>query len=285
MHTPWIVKGAGLAVIIVALAARAQLPEVTEMALSELGTTLGQPTMNGFVFIEGRYIKPPYTVTRRGNAIFINRIQIEQPVAWPRNVAPAPAAARAIDADGDFEPITPEEAQPATPQPAAADAQAKAVQSIDDLFADDDDDPAPAPQPAAVQPTAPASAPIAISPEERKREKALALEAIERIRVGYEQALMRGEIFFFGQRHNRVNGTYGTARTLIGVLPSALRYAESPLDLQNRLKQGGVYFLDIGICSEVFRHKNTFPLLEERLRKIEADEAIEAAKKKAARPW
>ncbi len=280
MHKLGIVMGTGLAVVVATFVARAQLPEVTETALAELGTTLGQPSMSGFVFIEGRYIKPPYTVTRRGNAIFINRIQIEQPVAWPRNVAPAPAAARAIDADGDFEPITPDAAQPESPQPVAADAQAKVVQSIDDLFADDDDDPAPAPQPAA-----PAPAQAATSPEEREREKALVIESLERIRSGYEQALARGEIFFFGQRHNRVNGTYGTARTLIEVLPSALRYAESPLDLQNKLRQGGVYFLDIGICGEVFRHKNTFPLLEERLRRIKADEALEAARKKAARPW
>ena len=286
MYTSRIVKGAGFAVAVVAaLAARAQLPEVTETALAELGTMSGKPSMNGFVFIEGRYIKPPYTVSRRGNAIFINRIQIEQPVAWPRSVAPAPAASRAIDADGDFEPITPAAAQPESPQPTTADVQKKTVQSIDDLFADDDDDPAPAPQPAAVQPVTPTSVPTATSPGERERDKALVIEGLERIRVGYEQALMRGEVFFFGQRHNRVNGTYGTARTLMGVLPKALRYAESPLDLQNRLRQGGIYFLDIGICSEIFRHKNTFPLLEARLRGIEAEEALEAAKKKDARPW
>lgn len=282
MYTPWIVRVVGIAAVAV-FAARAQLPEITETALAELGIAYGVPGMSGFVFVEGRYLAPPYTVTRRGNGIFVNRVQVEQPVVWPRGVEPA-SAARAIDADGDFETVAPEAAQPAPAQPVAEDAQKKAVKSIDDLFADEEE-PAAAPQPAAARPAPAASTQAVRSPEDHARDKAQVIEGLDRIRAGYEQALSRGEIFFFGQRHNRVNGTYGTARTLMGVLPKALRYAESPLDLQNRLKQGGVYFLDIGICGELFKNRNTFPLLEERLRKIEADEALEAMKKKAARPW
>ena len=282
MYTPWIVRVVGIAAV-AACAARAQLPEVTEAALAELGIAYGVPGMSGFVFVEGRYLAPPYTVTRRGNGIFINRVQVEQPVGWPRGVEPA-SAAHAVDADGDFEAVAPEAAQPAPAQPVAEDAQKKAVKSIDDLFADEEE-PAAAPQPAAARPAPAASTQAARSPEDHARDKAQVVEGLDRIRAGYEQALSRGEIFFFGQRHNRINGTYGTARTLMGVLPKALRYAESPLDLQHRLKQGGVYFLDIGICGELFKNRNTFPLLEERLRKIEADEALEAMKKKAERPW
>jgi len=282
MYTPWIVRVVGIAAVAV-FAARAQLPEITETALAELGIAYGVPGMSGFVFVEGRYLAPPYTVTRRGNGIFVNRVQVEQPVVWPRGVEPA-SAARAVDADGDFETVAPEAAQPAPAQPVAEDAQKKAVKSIDDLFADEEE-PAAAPQPAAARPAPAASTQAVRSPEDHARDKAQVIEGLDRIRAGYEQALSRGEIFFFGQRHNRVNGTYGTARTLMGVLPKALRYAESPLDLQNRLKQGGVYFLDIGICGELFKNRNTFPLLEERLRKIEADEALEAMKKKAARAW
>lgn len=284
MYTPWIVRVMGIT-FVAAFAARAQLPEVTEAALAELGIAYGAPGMSGFVFVEGRYLAPPYTVTRRGNGIFVNRVQVEQPVAWPRGVEPA-SAARAVDADGDFETVAPEAAQPVPAQPVEDEAKEKAVKSIDDLFADEEAPVAAPPTAAAARP-APAAAAQAVRPPEggHTRDKAPVIEGLDRIRAGYEQALSRGEIFFFGQRHNRVNGTYGTARTLMGVLPKALRYAESPLDLQNRLKQGGVYFLDIGICGELFKNRNTFPLLEERLRKIEADEALEAMKKKAARPW
>jgi hypothetical protein len=278
----------------ICLTVAAQLPEVTETAVQELGSTYGTPQMNGFVFIDGRYVVPPYTVTRRGNGIFINRILVEQPVVWPRGGGAEPAGAgqdakKAIDGDGDFEVVAPEQARPA-PEPEPE--KAKAVRSIDDLFADEEE-PAAAAAPAAPAAPAtpvpaaawPAQQPAARTPEDAAREKAQTVEALDRVRKGYEQALGRGEIFFFGQRHSRVNGTYGTARTLMGVLPRALRQAVSPQDLQQRLQQGGVYFLDSAICAEIFRNKTTFPQLEERLRRIEEIEALEAQRRKSVRSW
>ena len=288
--------------------AAAQLPDVTEKALSDLGSTYGLPQMNGFVFIDGRYIPPPYTVTRKGNAIFINRIQVEQPVPWPRPElvpsADAEPAKKAGDADGDFEPVTAAARAPA-PQGAAAEApaaaetsaKAKAVKSIDDLFADDD---APVKAASAAQTSVAAEVPEAkasgkVSPqaetetgsasEASEREKKVLIANLERLRKGYEQSLSRGDMFFFGQRHNRLNGNYGTARTLMKVLPKALRNADSPNDLWQRLTQGGVYFIDMGICAELYRNKLTFPQLEERQRKIEEAEAFEAMRRKPVSVW
>lgn len=102
---------------------------------------------------------------------------------------------------------------------------------------------------------------------------------LEARRKGYEQALSRGEIYFFSQRHSRLNGNYGTARTLMSVLPAALRSAQSPQDLLQRLNQGGVYFVDLAICSALYKNKLTFPLLEERQKRIEESEAADAAKR------
>lgn len=241
----------------------AKLQEVSEAAIEELGTTYGSPQMNGFVFVDGRYLAPPYTVTRRGNGIFINRIQVEQPAVWPRGGGDAP---KAVDEDGDFEVVEPE------PEPMQAETEKEAT-SIDDLFADEDEPAAPAPK--AVQPR-----PVAGGAEESGAQVA---ERIDKMRKSYEQALARGEIFFFGQRHQRVNGNYGTARTLMGVLPGALRNAVSAQDLQQRLRAGGVYFVDHAICAELFKNKSSFPLLEDRLRKIKSAEAEEARKKTSTR--
>jgi len=80
-------------------------------------------------------------------------------------------------------------------------------------------------------------------------------------------------------RHGRLNGNYGTARTLMGVLPNALRQAQSPQDLLQRLSQGDIYFVDLGICTALFKNKNTFPMLEERLRAIEEAEELDAARR------
>ncbi len=286
----------------------AELPEVTEDALVELGSTYGTPQMNGFVFVEGRYIPPPYTVTRKGNGIFINRIQVEQPLSWARDAlsgaegggaslhSEKPRTKKALDADGDFEQVdtavTPAAGIQAVPAetPVADPGKTKAVKSIDDLFADEEKPASPvraAPEAgtAVVTQQVAATAVTEHTPEEIRRGKDAVIANLERLRKGYEQALSRGDIFFFGQRHNRVNGNLGTARMLMKVLPQALRSAESPNDLWQSLKQGGVYFIDLGICVELFKNRMTFTLLEERQRNIEESDMLEARKRRSTTVW
>jgi len=294
--------------------AAAGLPEVSEQAVAEMGTTYGIPQMNGFVFIEGCYIPAPYTVTRKGNAIFINRIQIEQPVSWSAITGVPEQPAKSLDANGDFEVVAPANDAASAQDSAAPEAPIPAphpVKSIDDLFADDDPaaakdasaaPPAPAPAPEGrrplksiddlfgddAQPAAPAQGGLAASgartrtPDDVKRLKEELRAQLDAQRKNYEQALAKGEIFFFSQQHGRLNGNYGSARTLMGVLPTALRYAKSPQDLQQRLVDGGVYFVDMAVCAALYKNRLTFPLLEERLKRIEEAEALEAARKARA---
>jgi hypothetical protein len=246
--------------------------------------------MSGFVFIDGRYLAAPYTVTRKGNGIFVNRIQIEQPVAWSFVTGVTAPPAKTLDADGDFEVVDQAAVKPAVAEPAAP-AAPRQVKSIDDLFADDAPPAAPAAPDAGGEAmpaetaldgagAGPAPAPAQLrTPEDIKRLKEEVRSQLDARRQTYEQALSRGEIYFFGQRHSRLNGNYGTARTLMGVLPAALRKAQSPHDLLQRLNQGGVYFVDLAVCSALYKNKLTFPLLEERLKRIEEAEAAEAAKR------
>ena len=272
------------------VAVAAELPDVTAEAIADLGCVSGVPQLNGFVFIEGRYLPPPYTVSRKGNGLFINRIQFEQPVAWSRfdasdasggSVSPK----KSVDADGDFQEVGQVAAKPAAVENRAAPEKPKTVKSIDDLFADEKEAAPAAKQPAAqassaVAPQpAPAQPAAQRTPEDVKRQKDELRTNLDNLRKGYEQALARGEVFFFGLRHSRLNGNYGTARTLMGVLPNALRQAQSPQDLLQRLNQGDIYFVDSGICTALFKNKNTFPMLEERLRNIEEAEELDASRR------
>lgn len=268
-------------------AVAAELPEVTEAAVAELGSLSGVPQMTGFVFIEGRYVPPPYTVSRKGNGLFINRILVEQPVAWG---LAGPAAdsgqKKSVDADSDLEK---EETPVEAPNPVAP-GSTTTVKSIDDLFSDEEVSPALVTAAASgaegtPEGTLPQQGRARAADKGIEKKKEAFLTSLERTRKGYELSLAQGEVFFFSRWSNRVNGNYGTARTLMGVLPKALRYAQSPQDLMMRLKQGGVYFLDLGMCSELFMNKNTFPLLEERLAKIEEAESFEAMRNKPVPRW
>ena len=51
--------------------------------VKELGETHGKPVDSGFVFLDGRYIDAPYTVSRRGIEVLINGIVVRRAARWP----------------------------------------------------------------------------------------------------------------------------------------------------------------------------------------------------------
>ncbi len=285
---------------------QAETPAASEEAVAVLGVTSGIPQNAGFVFVDGEYLTPPYTVTRRGDAIFVNRILVEQPVPWTALTAVVAAGmARQQEAagdaavaaqGGDFDDIFDiddifgdddfvevggqddfVEVVPAPKKPAAE----RVVRSIDDLFGDDDEAQV-VNQPAALRmgggvPQADADERLpATTDKELIKAREDLKSRLETQRRSIESGLEMGEIFLFSQKHGRINGTYGTARTLIKVLPDAMRYATSAQDMMQRLNNGGVYFLGVNQCIELYQHRLRFPLLQSRLKRIEQQERVAA---------
>ncbi|MBQ9431574.1 MAG: hypothetical protein IJU44_08475 [Kiritimatiellae bacterium] len=267
------------------------LPEVTDAAKEAMGTTPGRMVLTGFVFVDGKYLPPPYTVSRIGNGIFVNRVQVEQPVPWTHFYPPKAdeknddddfeevddnggKADNAKPANGDFEEVPETPAAPAAPQKNAA---AK-VDDLDDLFADDD--PPPANKPAAKPDAAPAAPqPARDIADEIERLKA----ALDKARATYENRLAKNDIYFFSTSHSRINGNYGTARSMLEVLPEALYAATSAEDLFARLRRANIYFLDERAVRVIFKNKQSYPMLKERRQRIRQQEALEAAKRKRER--
>ena len=254
----------------------AQLPDVPEEAIDALGSTDGTQQSKGFVFVEGRYIAPPYTVSRKGNGIFVNRIQVEQPFAWmaetltlaalPPTKKPAEEVKKSDVESGDSSLEAPalgpvEDFMNASVLPPAEvkPVDKPAGNALDLLFGDG------ATKPAAEEKKA---VPVVLT-QKQKDELRHKLDAI---RMRFEVGLAQGEIFLFNDKNGRINGTYGTAKALFAVLPEAVRYSKSPQDLMSRLNQGGVNFLDINACSDLYRNKFNFMLLNDRRRAIEINE-------------
>lgn len=260
----------------------AQLPDVPEEAVEALGTTEGTQQSNGFVFIEGRYIAPPYTVTRKGNGIFVNRIQVEQPFAWRAETLTLAALPPTKKPEEEVKKSDVDRGGSALEEPAPESAEDLMKVSV--LPAEVK--PADKPEGNALDllfgagPTKPAT--------EEKQDSAVEIKAVpvvltqkqknelrnklDVIRLRFEVGLAQGEIFLFNDKNGRINGTYGTAKTLFAVLPEAVRYSQSPQDLMLQLNQGGVNFLDINACTDLYRNKFNFIGLSERRRAIEINE-------------
>ncbi len=266
-----------------------QMPEVPEEAVEALGITAGTQQNSGFVFIEGRYLAPPYTVSRKGNGIFINRIQVEQPFGWtaetlmsstlvPLKKTADEAKKKELEKPSIFADAPAQEVPaPATNEFVAAEEKpvdAPAGNTLDALF--DEGVAKVNSENKKESPGEKKAAPIILSQKQKDELR----QKLDTMRQRFEVGLAQGEIFLFNYKYGRLNGTYGTAKTLFSVLPEAVRYSQSPQDLMARLNQGGVYFLDINACTDLYRNKLNFMVLSDRRRSIEVAEA----KKNQLRP-
>lgn len=259
-----------------------QLPAVPEEFVEALGTTVGTPQNSGFVFIEGRYLAPPYTVSRKGNGIFINRIQVEQPFGWTADtLTPATIASPKKPAEDTkkkepektstfSDDPEPEETVPVTNELIAAEEKPvtpPAGNTLDTLF--EEGAPKVNPEDKKEVPSEKKAMPLILSQKQKDELR----QKLDSIRQRYEVGLAHGEIFLFNYKYGSLNGTYGTAKTLFSVLPEAVRYSQSPQDLMGRLNQGGVNFLDINACTDLYRNRLNFMVLSDRRQDIETAEA------------
>ena len=63
----WLMAAAALSA-----AAALAMPTIPKASATALGVTRGRPFSSGVVFVEGKYIEPPYVVERWGTGIRIN---------------------------------------------------------------------------------------------------------------------------------------------------------------------------------------------------------------------
>lgn len=93
--------------VMASVTAFAGFAPVPKEAVKAFKVAKGKPCKTGWVFVNGKYVEPPYVVERYGTAIRINGIQVTDPlVSWEKLVMTQPESSR----------VTIEEAPP--PEPA-----------------------------------------------------------------------------------------------------------------------------------------------------------------------
>ncbi len=234
-------------------AAAPKFDVVPTAALQHLKGARGKPIRKGVVFVNGRYLPPPYTIWRRGTAIYVGDVQVTgQIVPWSAFMLAQGAGGGA--------------AAPAAPKKAEEKKPVAAAKSVDDLF--DDDEPAPkksaggaaAPEPEVGGP---------FTPNDKTKRY---LKRIMDYRTDVDRRLRRGEILFFGTKYSTPHIEENQSMSLMTALSSSLREARDASDLQSRLRAQGVRYLSNAICEDLFANQALSFEIEERLRKMKDEQ-------------
>lgn len=259
---------AALAAIQVADAAPAKVPVA---ALKALKVTRGKPISSGMVFMDGKYIPPPYTVERYGTAIRINNIQVTGPlIPWDEFLKTQP--------DAKVTRTTTEIPGEAAPEEAPVEEE-----SYDDF--DDDpladlfgDAPKPKKPKAAVARRKPAGprkvTTVKVEFDGTFEMNAAAKKMVDKInarRTAVDKRLREGGFYFFGTSYSGTSGDSSTTAAIIKTLPDAMRSAASPEQLAGACRANGLSFLSMPIFVDLFANRNDYIKLQERRKKMEED--------------
>ena len=248
-----------------------------------LGVTRGKPFSSGMVFVNGKYIEPPYRVERWGTGIRINSIPVTgQIVDWneflktqdgvkmvKKEVAPAK----------DSAPVA-QPVQAVTP----SDAPANAASSLDALFDDDSKPAKPVPAPGAGA-TPAASRPVAASAASKSvttyalsgafkpndSSKAL-LGRINSSRTEIDRILRTGGFICFGDAYSRISGDKRTLMAMLERLPELEQRSESLDAFRAGVRSAGLIYLNEVLCEDLFRNRIDYRKLKERRERIKSDQ-------------
>ena len=258
---------------------------VPKQALVELKATVGKPFSSGLVFIDGKFIPPPYKVERFGTAFRINGQQVtRQVIPWDEFLKTQPGVR--IE-QVEIAPSAP--AESAAPETAAAEAAEPAdddsdiSDDFDDLF---DDNPKPkkkkAPARAAAkkpapQPSAPTVATkVVFDGTFRPNTKTKAMvDRLNKIRTYMEVMQRKGVTCFFGTRYSTVTAYRAPTDMFLSAVPQAMRENSSYEDFASAVRAKGIVFLPESVLRDLFRNRLDYVKLQERARAVKEERAWE----------
>ena len=254
----------------VSMAAQA-FEEVPWAAAKALGVTRGKQFSAGLVFINGKFIDPPYIVERWGTGIRINTIPVTgQVIDWSEFVKTQdPANVTKTMSDPSAQPPVQTYVPPAETK---SDADA-----LDDLF---DDNPVPKKNSSssAYSYRAAPPRPKQATPKYELTGKFVKNEAsralVKRIndqRTEIDGILRRGGFIFFGDGYSRVAGDARTAEAMIDVLPELMQRSEDVNSFRAGIRASGMVYINEIISGQIFGNKIDYRRLQERRQQIKKD--------------
>ena len=273
------------AAVLVAFAA-AGMPEIPRASAKALGVTRGKPFSSGVVFVEGKYMPPPYVVERWGNGIRINSKPVTGPIVPWSDFLKTQEGVKVTKSEPE-QTAAPAPVQSATAAP-AADLDDT---SLDDLF---DDDPKPkAKKPSASAASRPAAAPpkprvsVTYSLDGEFKPNAATKALVSRInavRTEIDRILRNGGFICFGESYSRVTGDARSALTLLERLPAIQRSATDLNAFRSAVRSAGLVYLNEVLCEELFRNRIDYRKLQEQHEKMRREAELNNMIKEISKP-
>ena len=237
-----------------------------------LGVTRGKPFSAGMVFINGKYIEPPYVVERWGTGIRINKEPVTgQVVDWNEFLKTQEGVK--VEKKTEAAPSAPV-VQKTAPAVEVADSS-----SLDDLF---DDDPKPTKRKKASltrsssetrPPVSRTTVSYTLDGEFKGNDASKALVGrINETRTEIDRILRSGGFVCFGDRYSRVTGDKRTLMAMLAKLPELEQRSESLDDFCAGVRSAGLVYLNEVLCEDLFRNRIDYRQLKERRERIKSDQ-------------
>ena len=253
-----------------------EFPKQPKEAPPALKITRGRPFSAGYVFINGSYVQPPYTVERYGTVIRINGIQAtDQVVPWNDFLKTQK------DVKVTKTVIEPQEADeaPETPEPVAEPDPAPLVDDTENLLDDLFDDAPAKPKAAAprrvARPAPKPKGPVTVvtysidGPFVPNAQTRLLVNKINAQRTSIEARLRAGGYYFFGARYSAVSGDAVAARRVVEPLSEIMKSSDTFADFDAALRRTGASALPPALREELFRGRFSGLSLADRLKDAE----------------
>lgn len=264
----------GIVFVVVAMMATAVMAfqPIPKASARALGVTRGKLFSKGLVFINGKYLPPPYVVERWGTGIRINSTPVTgQIVDWNEFLKTQPGVKTVTtepESAAVSESAEPEAEAEATSETQPVEAAAADVNSLDDLFEDDSDEndvkkkPAVArstPKPKVVHKPAPkprATVSYVLEGDFVPNEETKALvKRINQMRTDVDRTLRSGGFLCFGDKYPNLSGDSRLLKKLLSKLPELQQQATDEADFVSSAYAANIVYLNETLLRELYKNR------------------------------
>lgn len=264
----------GVVFVVVAMMATAVMAfqPIPKASARALGVTRGKSFSKGLVFINGKYLPPPYVVERWGTGIRINSTPVTgQIVDWNEFLKTQPGV-KTVTSEPESvavsESAEPEAEAEATSETQPVEAAAADVNSLDDLFEDDSDEndvkkkPAAArstPKPKVVHKPAPkprATVSYVLEGDFVPNEETKALvKRINQTRTDVDRTLRSGGFLCFGDKYPNLSGDSRLLKKLLSKLPELQQQATDEAAFVSSAYAANIVYLNETLLRELYKNR------------------------------